>query len=260
MPLNPGHCALNSARNVEDVEILRCEPGLLFCRLNPAHSAGRKNYQLVAKIRLQMLRQQREQQHGNVFRGSRVSPYPNHPEMFGQRKYHPVPKMTIKRDQCSLFLYRTFKNLCVISPRLAGFGCTENIMPGLAQGRCQFGPQHLIEVKAHGGLRRVASGDFRVQNGLPGVLEDRLNVRPRQFRIAAQQGIPRFTVSQLLKDGGHGNACALDDRLAAAHTGIDFNALAHPFYTSRTASKRQALNGLEPRTLRPKLCAQCRRC
>ena len=42
--------------------------------------------------------------------------------------------MTIKRDQCPLLLHRTFKNLCVISPRLADFGCAENIMPGLAQG------------------------------------------------------------------------------------------------------------------------------
>jgi hypothetical protein len=100
-------------------------------------------------------------------------------------------------------------------------------MPRVAQKRGQIDPEHLIEVKAHSGLRDTVGGDFRVQNGLSGVLQDSLNIIPGQFKVAAEQGIPGFIVRQLFQDGGHRNSCAFDDWLAATHTRIDFNSLAH---------------------------------
>ena len=66
-----------------------------------------------------------------------------------------------------------------------------------------------------------------MQNGMPGALQAGLNIIPRQFRVATQQGIPGFILGQLFQNGRHGNPCALDDRLAATHARIDFNALAH---------------------------------
>jgi hypothetical protein len=62
---------------------------------------------------------------------------------------------------------------------------------------------------------------------VPGVLERGLNVTPRKFRVTAQQRIPGFNVGQLFQDDGHGNSCAFDDWLAATHSRIDFNTLAH---------------------------------
>jgi len=100
-------------------------------------------------------------------------------------------------------------------------------MPCVAQKHTQFDPKHLIEVKAHGGLRDIEGGDFRVQNGMPGVLQGGLNIIPRQFRVASQQRIPRFIVGQLFQNCGHRNPCAFDNRLAATDTRIDFNTLAH---------------------------------
>ena len=62
---------------------------------------------------------------------------------------------------------------------------------------------------------------------MPGGLQGSLNIIPRQFRVATQQGIPRFIVGQLFQHGGHRNPCAFDNWLAARHARIDFNALAH---------------------------------
>jgi len=62
---------------------------------------------------------------------------------------------------------------------------------------------------------------------MPCVLQGSLNIIPRQFRVTLQQGIPRFIAGQLFQNGRQRNPCALDDRLAATHTRIDFNALAH---------------------------------
>ncbi len=53
--------------------------------------------------------------------------------MFGQRQNNPIAKMPVKRDQCSLLLYGPFENQRVVSPRVAGFGSANNIMPGIAQ-------------------------------------------------------------------------------------------------------------------------------
>ena len=97
--------------------------------------------------------------------------------------------------------------------------------------------------RARGGLRDTRGGDFRVQNGMPGVLQGSLNIIPRQFRVAAQQRIPGFIVGQLFQDGGHGNSCAFDDWLAATHTRIDFNALAH---VGKIHGKREPVNILHP--------------
>jgi hypothetical protein len=107
--------------------------------------------------------------------------------MFRQRKNNPVAKMSVKRNQRSLLLYGPLKNLRVVSPRLSSFGRADDIIPGLAQNRRQFDPKHLIKVEAHGGLCRIKRRDFRMQNGMPGILQGSLNIVPRQFRVAAQQ-------------------------------------------------------------------------
>ena len=62
---------------------------------------------------------------------------------------------------------------------------------------------------------------------MAGVIEGGLNVRARQFREAAQQGIPGLAIGQLLQNDGDGNAGAFDNRLAAANPRIDFNSVAH---------------------------------
>jgi hypothetical protein len=147
--------------------------------------------------------------------------------MFRKRQYNPIAKMTINCDERSFLLNSPLQNERIISACLAGFLRADDIMPCVAQKGSQFDPKHLIQVKAHGGLRDTEGGDFRVQYGMPGVLQGSLNIIPRQFRVAAQQGIPGFIVCQLFQDGGHRNPRAFDNRLAATHTRIDFNALAH---------------------------------
>ena len=98
-----------------------------------------------------MIRQQREQQLGNVFCGSRMSFNSDDSTMFRQRQDNPITKMTIQRNQRSLLLHGPFKHQRVISPCLAGFGRADNIMTCLAQQQNQFDPKHLIEVKAQDG-------------------------------------------------------------------------------------------------------------
>ena len=66
-----------------------------------------------------------------------------------------------------------------------------------------------------------------MQNGLPGVIENRLNIDARQFRITAQNGVPGFPCSQLFQNRSYGNSRAFNDRLATADAGFYFNALAH---------------------------------
>ena len=98
----------------------------------------------------------------------------------------------------------------------------------------------MIEVKAHGGLRRIEGGNFRVQNGLPGVFKGGLNIIPCQFRVAAEQRIPGFTLGKLFQDGGDRNSGVFDDWLAATDTWIDFNALSHVLNHTRAAWRPQA--------------------
>ncbi len=95
--------------------------------------------------------------------------------------------MPVKRHQCSLLLDRPFKNLRIVSPRLANLRRLNNVMPRIAQQRGQFDPKHLIEVKACHTSCRVERGYFRVQNGMPGVFQSSLYVRSCQFRITSQQ-------------------------------------------------------------------------
>ena len=109
---------------------------------------------------------------------------PNDAGMFGQRQHHPVAKMFIKRDEHSFFPHCAFKNLRVVCPRLSDFRGANNIMSHRAQKFSQLRPQHLIKVNAHGGLSCANGGDFRVQNGTAGVIQSRLNIRARQFRVA----------------------------------------------------------------------------
>jgi ABC-type molybdate transport system ATPase subunit len=98
-----------------------------------------------------------------------------------------APKNEINCDERSFLLDSPLQNQRVISPCLATFLRADDIMPCLAQKRSQFNPKHLIQVKAHGGSRNIQGRDFRVQNGMPGVLQGSLNVVPRQFRVASQQ-------------------------------------------------------------------------
>lgn len=153
--------------------------------------------------------------------------HPNNTEMFGQWQYHPVAKMLVERDQCPLLLPGAFENERIIGSFLANFGCPHDLVPMSAQKFRQLGAQTLIEVKMHWESGRVKSLNFRVQNGAAGVIQNRLNIHAREFRIAAQNRIPRFTCRQLFQNGGNRNPCALDDGLAAANTWIDFNAVAH---------------------------------
>jgi len=111
-----------------------------------------------------MIREKRKQNLGNIFRGSRMRFYPNDAAMFRQRQDNPIAKMSIERNQCSLFLHGPFKNQCVVGACLAGLGHTDDIMPDFAQEQGEFDPKHLIEVKSHGSLRRIEGSDFRVQN------------------------------------------------------------------------------------------------
>lgn len=63
--------------------------------------------------------------------------------------------------------------------------------------------------------------NFRVQDGAAGIVQNRLNVRARQFPVAAQDGIPRFVRRQMFQNRRHGDARALDDRLPAANARVD---------------------------------------
>ena len=133
-----------------------------------------------------MIRQQRKKQIGDICRGSWVGFDPNDTVMFGQRQNHPVTKMTINRDKGSFLLNSRLENQRVISPRLASLLRADNIMPRVAQKPGQLDPKHLVQVKAHGGLGGIQNGRFRMQNGMPGVLQGGLNVIPCQFRVTAQ--------------------------------------------------------------------------
>jgi hypothetical protein len=135
-----------------------------------------------------MICQQRKQQLGNVCRGSWVGFHPNDSEMFRQRQDHPITKMTVKRDERSFLLHSPLQESAHRQPVRGQFPRTRERHHALRRAKAsQFDPKHLIEVKAHGGLRDIEGGDFRVQNGMPGVLQGSLNIIPRQFRVAAQQ-------------------------------------------------------------------------
>ena len=62
-----------------------------------------------------------------------------------------------------------------------------------------------------------------------------MTFRENQFRVTAQEGIPRLIISQLLENGRHGDACAFNDRLAPTNSRMDFNALAHVSNHTRPA-------------------------
>lgn len=87
-----------------------------------------------------------------------------------------------------------------------------------------------FQPEAFGRGRETHSGlcdghrDFCMQDGMPGIIQGRMNVCSRQFRVALEQRIPGFIVCQLFKDRGHRNPCASDERLASTHARVDFNA------------------------------------
>ena len=80
-----------------------------------------------------MIRQKREQNLGNIFRGSRMRFHPDDAEMFRQWKYDPIAKMSIECNQRSFLLHGPLKNQCVVGACLAGLGHTDDIMPGVTQ-------------------------------------------------------------------------------------------------------------------------------
>jgi hypothetical protein len=207
---------------------------------NPARAIRRNNHQPIAEILLRPIQQKWQQNFGDVFRGGRMRFDPDDPKVFGQRQHHPVAKMFVEGDKDSFFPRGALKNQGIIRPRLAGFSGTNNIMPGGAQRLRQFRAEHLVEIKAHSGSSRADGGNLRVQNGTAGVIQDRLNVRARQFRVAPQNGVPRFIFRQLLQNGRHGNARAFDNRLAAANPRVDFDSLAHAANLTRGQWKPQA--------------------
>jgi len=135
--------------------------------------------------------------------------------------------MVIEGDQGSLLLHGPLQNQRIVRARLADFGSANDIVTCGTQKRCEINAKHLVEIQAHGGLDHIRSNKFCMQDGLPGIPKGRLNIAPRQLRIAGEKRVPRFTFSQLFQDGRHGNSSALDDRLTATNTRIDFNAFAH---------------------------------
>jgi hypothetical protein len=98
--------------------------------LDPADAAQRQNYQAVAKIRLRVTGQKGKQKRGHIFRGGRMRLHPNNSEMFGQWQDNPIAKMSIERDERSLFLHGSPQNKRVVSPGLTGLGRAHDIMPG----------------------------------------------------------------------------------------------------------------------------------
>ncbi len=161
--------------------------------------------------------------------------YPNDAEMFRQRQHHPIAKVFVQCDKNPFFPHSAFEDQRVIRPCLSDFRCANNIMSRRTQPFSQFGPQHLVQVKAHGQSSRVKSGDFRVQNGTAGVIQNRLDIRALQFRVAAQNGIPRFIFGQLLQNGSHGNSRAFNDGLASTNARVDFNSFAHALNNTPSA-------------------------
>jgi len=114
-----------------------------------------------------------------------------------------------------------------VRSRLADFSGTHDVVALPTQQVSQLRPQALVQVKMHNESGRIQHGHFGVQDGLPCVSKSCLEVSPRQFRVAAQERIPRLPFGQLLQQGGHGDPRASNHRLPTAHARIDFNSVAH---------------------------------
>ena len=114
-----------------------------------------------------------------------MSFHPNDAGMFGQRQHHPIAKMPVECDEGSVILHGAFENQCVIRPRLSSLRSAQDIVSRRAQESGQLGPQHLVEITAHVESSRAKGGDFRVQDGMSCVIQNRLNIQARQFRVAA---------------------------------------------------------------------------
>lgn len=181
----------------------------------------------ILEIRLGSVRQQRQQYFDDVLSRRRMCFHPNHIEMFGQRQHHPVAKMFVQRNQRSFFLHRAFEDQRVLGPCLSDFRGADDVRPTRPQQVRQLRPQHLVEVEPHGGSGRLQGGKFSVQHRLAGVIQCGLNVGTGQFRISAQEGIPRFGVGQLFQNGCHRNPRPFDRRMAAANPRINRNSVIH---------------------------------
>ncbi len=207
---------------------------LLRCA-NPAHAGGRDDDQAIVKIRLRPAREQRQQQCRHPFRRRRMRLHPDHAKMLGQRQHHPITEVFIQCHQRSLLAHGAFENQRVIRPGLSRFRSAQHIVSVRLKKRGQIGPQHLVKIKPHGESSRLENGGLRVQDRLAGVIEHRLNIGARQFRVTMQNGLPRLAPGQLLQDDGHGNPRAFDDGLPAANARVDFNSLAHALNTTHHA-------------------------
>ncbi len=175
--------------------------------------------------------------------------HPDNAEMFGQRQYHPVAKMSIERDQYPFLLSGALENERIIGSSLADFRGSYNLMPACAQKFRQPGAQTLIEIKTHRESGRIKSLNFRVQDGVAGVIQNRLNIRAREFRVAVQNRIPRFACRQLFQNGGNRNPRPLDDGLAAANAWIDLNAVTHtPTLTAPLENRKRHAGHLARRS------------
>ena len=202
---------------------------------HPAHAIGRDNDQTVLEIHLLAVGQQGQQHGSDILHRGRMRLHPDDAEMSGQRQDHPVAKMSIKRDERSFLAHGAFQNQRIIRAGLAGFRGTHHVLPASAQQFAEFRSQALVEVKTHVESSRCESSDFRVQNGVPGVIENGLDVGAGQFRVAAQNGIPRFVAGQLFQDGCDMDARALANGLTAADPRIDFDSSVDGMNLTRTA-------------------------
>jgi len=94
--------------------------------------------------------------------------------------------MTINRDKGSFLLNSPLENQRVISRAWPVCSARTTSCPASRKSPANSTRSILVQVKAHGGLGGIQNGRFRMQNGMPGVLQGGLNVIPCQFRVTAQ--------------------------------------------------------------------------
>ncbi len=203
---------------------------------NPAYTVRRDNYQPVHEICVGATVQQGQQQCGHILDGGRMRFDTNHAVVCGQRQHSPIAEVLIQSDEYATVTHGAFENQRVIGPLLADFRRSDDIVTMGAQLSCEFRPQHLVKIKTHNRSRGFEGGNFGMQNGLASVIQYCLNIGTGQFRVPAQDRIPRFAGGELFQNGCHRNTGAFDDRLATTDAGMDLNALVHA--TENTGIKR----------------------
>ena len=137
------------------------------------------------------------------------------------------PKWPSKVTSCALVPNGACQDVRVVGSSLASFQSPEDIMSVGLQPSGKFGSKHLVEIESHSKSGRFQCHNVRMNNGMAGIAQSRLNVLPPQFRIPVQDCVPGFAFSQLFQKDCHWNAGVFDDGLTTAHAGIDFNAFVH---------------------------------